>query len=327
MKIAFTSCFDVLDDNEQKVWRKVAEEDPDALVLLGDTIYMDFGLPGFSDHPLGKPRKWNDQKFADEMYRRYKLQSEVAFFREFVTSVQHIGVTWDDHDFAWNNTSGKGNSNSKKVVPRNKKLIAKALHLQFKDWIRTRPLPDAYPAQPTMQELLGTQDNGIEESFDIGGVRFLMTDGRYYREEKAVGSDPFDIHGGDDDEELTSMLGAEQKGWLKAKINEWQGICVVCSGSTLTGRSEAWEQYNDLEWLSDQNFQRTIVLSGDIHKIASQKHKELDGLWEFVASGAARPGFGGDTGNFGIANVGDDEIDVALYDEDGLDKKKKIRFS
>ena len=93
MKIAFTSCFDVLDDNIQKVWTKVAEQSPDVILLLGDSIYMDFGLsiwPWLSDHPLGKPRRMGPEKFADEMYNRYKAQSKVESFRNLIESVPHF---------------------------------------------------------------------------------------------------------------------------------------------------------------------------------------------------------------------------------------------
>ena len=42
-----------------------------------------------------------------------------------------------------------------------------------------------------------------------------------------------------------------------------------------------------------------VVLSGDIHKNAPKRHKDLGGLMEFAASGAARPKLGGGSDNFG----------------------------
>jgi hypothetical protein len=178
-----------------------------------------------------------------------------------------------------------------------------------------------------MEEMLATQDTGIEESFDIESVRFLMVDGRYYREEKDSLNYPLDVDGHlNDQEELTSMLGVEQKSWLKSKISSWTDVCIICTGSTLTGRSETWEQHNDLEWFENQNFKKTIVLSGDIHKIASQQHKELGGLWELTASGAARPKRGGASGNYGVINIDDEGIKAFLYDKDGLGQLKNINF-
>lgn len=46
MKIAFASCMRRETFPEQPVWREVLAADPDCLLLLGDQIYMDYGLPG-----------------------------------------------------------------------------------------------------------------------------------------------------------------------------------------------------------------------------------------------------------------------------------------
>lgn len=321
MKVAFTSCFDVLDDNVQNVWGEVAKQNPDVLLLLGDSIYMDFGLPVFSDHPLGKPQKWDPQRFAEEMYRRYNAQSRVHSFQDLVESIGQAGAIWDDHDFGWNGASGMGTGWN--VVSPEKKLIARGLHMQFREWLRTRPLPATYPTQPSMDSLLSGSDIGIEEFFDIDTVRFVMLDGRYYRDEVVVEINPYDGRP-ERRPESTSLLGQSQRDWLAEKINEWTGLNIICSGSTLTGRSDAWEQYLDLAWLAEQHFRKTIVLTGDIHNIASKRHKSLGNLWEFTASGAARPGIGGGSGNFGILNIAGGDISVELFDEDGLDKTKSV---
>ena len=335
MKISFTSCFDVLDDNEQKVWRKVSEQHPDVLLLLGDSIYMDFGIAIMSDHPLGKPRRWGLERFSDEMYRRYKAQSEVNSFRDLVGTVSAIGAIWDDHDFGWNNSAGIGNINSKHVVPQDKKLISRSLHLQFRKWLRAKPTPQAYPEKPSIDEMLRSPDQGIEEDFDIDSVRFLMLDGRYYREDKNTTTpgpidDPeTEHHGSDHDVGTTSLLGGNQRDWLADKINDWPGLSIICSGSTLDGRrSDAWDQYLDFEWLTEQEFNNTIILSGDIHDIKMPKREAFGNIWEFTASGAARPKFGGDSGNFGIINTSNQgntwNLEVTLYDEDGPAKEKTI---
>jgi alkaline phosphatase D len=326
MKVAFTSCFDVLDDPSQTVWLRVADERPDVLLLLGDSIYMDFGppFPGFS-HPLGKPQGWSPERFAKEMYQRYRAQSEVQSFRQLVGSLSnaHVGAIWDDHDFGWNGAFGSGSG--PEVLPAEKKLIARGLHMQFRAWLRTRPLPANYPAQPSMESFHAGPDVGIEEVLDIDSVRFLMVDGRYYREKPIEYTDPYTglpVH----EPGTSSVLGPSQREWLSEKINEWPGIRIICSGSTLTGRSDAWEQYHELAWLKEQDFQRTIILSGDIHTIASRRHKSLHDLWELTASGAARPGLGGDSGNFGILDISGSAIEVQLFDEDGLDKTKRIEL-
>ena len=44
MRIAFTSCFSTRGTGHQAVWDHIAEKTPDALVLLGDSVYAD--VPG-----------------------------------------------------------------------------------------------------------------------------------------------------------------------------------------------------------------------------------------------------------------------------------------
>lgn len=333
MKIAFTSCFDALDDTDQQVWDRVAEHEPDILLLLGDSIYMDFGLPFMSSHPLGKPKGWGPAKFAEEMHSRYRKQSQVSSFRNLVQSVAHVGAIWDDHDFAWNSACGvpNGAAPGKNVVPRDKKLISRGLHMQFRAWLRTRPLSEEYPELPSMKQLLAGPDKGIQESFDVGSARFLMLDGRYYREEQNEPQrdplGPFLNEFADEaqDVPLTGLLGASQRAWLSSRVKEWPGINIICSGQALSGRkSDDWEHYSDLEWLANQRFRRTVLLSGDIHDIKMKRHEELGGMWEFTASGAARPKLGGASGNFGIVEVSAVGLEASLYDEDGLDKKRRI---
>jgi alkaline phosphatase D len=333
MKIAFTSFFDVLDDPVQEVWDRISGHEPDVLLLLGDTIYMDFGLFFFSDHPLGRPRRWDNDKFAEEMYTRYQKQSQVESFRRLVARIPHLGAIWDDHDFAWNDVCGlkSAHGSSKNVAPLDKKLIARSLHMQFRTWLRTRPLPARYPEQPKTSEMLKGLNAGIQEFFDLGSVRFLMLDGRYFREtQNEPTRDPRGSFSGDSDDEepdveLTSLLGEDQRRWLSDQVTEWPGLSVICSGQTLAGgKSDDWAAYADLEWLAKQRFERAIVLSGDIHDTRIKQHAELGGMWELTASGAARPGIGGDTGNFGIIEISDTGLEAQLHSKDGLEKTKRI---
>ena len=75
MKIAFASCIDAIDDPSQAVWGRIRKLAPDVLVLLGDAIYMDYGIALLgSDRPVGWPRKLADETFATTMHERYKLQ-------------------------------------------------------------------------------------------------------------------------------------------------------------------------------------------------------------------------------------------------------------
>ena len=45
-----------------------------------------------------------------------------------------------------------------------------------------------------------------------------------------------------------------------------------------------------------------------------------------IASGAASPCLGGDSGNFGLLEVHDDKVELSLFDEDGLEIQKTVRL-
>lgn len=303
MRIAFASCFDALSDGQQKVWGKVLAEKPDLLILLGDTIYMDF-FPA-----LGRPRKWSDEKFAAEMHRRYRAQWGVASFRSLLAEVPEVCAIWDDHDFAWNNSRGAGVS-GKDFVPRERRLISRALYRQFLGALRTRPVIPAYPALPPLDVLKAEADIGIQESRDFGDVRVIMLDGRTFREKPGDGK--------------TSLLGEAQRSWLSAQIANWPGLCVVCSGSTLYGSKESWDNYLDYAWLDGLAVGKFVVLSGDVHENVFRRHKGARGIVEVTSSGAARPGLGGDEGNFGTLDIAGPVIDVRLFDDEGLDREKRV---
>lgn len=310
MKIAFTSCTDPIDDDKQRVWRSISTHSPDILLLLGDNVYMDYGFSFFSDHPLYCSRSWSEQRFADELYRRYLMQSEIENFRGLISSVDTIGAIWDDHDFAWNNSYGVGKG--KNLVPTNKKKISKSLYLQFVGWLNESPTPTSYPEQSSMSDMLDVEDAGIERKIDIDYVRIILTDGRYYREEKKEDGSSW-------------ILGDAQKAWLDRLLSEWEGIKVICSGTTLSRGGEGWDHFRDLDWLSHRNLEKTVVLSGDIHRNAYKKHKYLGGVYEASASGAARPKIGGDSGNYGILDIQKEEVSSYLYDSEGnVDTRKVI---
>lgn len=307
MKIAFASCIDAIDDRTQPVWGDVKKLAPDVLILLGDTMYMDYGIAVLgSDRPVGWPRKATDDTFATTMHDRYKQQWAVKSFRALLASGPQLGMVWDDHDFAWNNARGLGTEKHYAVSPE-QRLIAQGLFRQFRDAC-THPDVSSYPAMPPLEALLGAPEQGIQSTFDRDGVRFIMLDGRSYREDRNIGPD-------------AQMLGHPQREWLGQLIGEWDGLVVICSGSVMTGSEESWDKYLDYAWLLGLSTGRVIVLSGDIHKNALPvKHSQF--VVEVTSSGAARPGLGGGfahiggaRGNFGMLTVGD-EVAATLYSED-----------
>jgi alkaline phosphatase D len=304
MKIAFTSCIDAIDDPIQPVWDRIRKLEPDVLLLLGDLMYMDYGLAPLGAHrPLGWPRKVSNAVFAEAMHERYAKQWAVKSFRELLHTKVKLGMIWDDHDFAWNNARGQG-TEPRFAVPTEKLLIAQGLFRQFRA-VCAKPDVSLYPAMPSLDILLAAPETGIQDSFDFDGVRFVMLDGRSYRQDPNIGPD-------------ADMHGYTQRKWLAAQVDGAHGLTVLCSGSVLHGAAESWDKYLDYQWLLGMAQNKVIVLSGDIHSNRLPM-RHSDHVVEVTASGAARPGsggvlshVGGARGNFGMLETGN-SLSVTLY--------------
>ena len=95
-RIAFGSCANEK-EGSSKVWNQMNEEKIDALVLLGDTPYID-------TTDLAVQRK------------RYQEFSAVPAFANLVAHTP-VYATWDDHDFGRNDTDGnlEGKENSRQA--------------------------------------------------------------------------------------------------------------------------------------------------------------------------------------------------------------------
>lgn len=199
------------------------------------------------------------------MYRRYAAQARVETFRELLNSIPSVGTIWDDHDFAWNNSCSAGRGDN--VVPSDKKRIARGLLLQFRKWARSCPLPNAYPAKPSIQALLAGPDSGIEEVFGLDSVRFIMLDGRYYREPKI-------------DEESGMMLGTAQREWLSEQLRGWPGISVIASGTTLSRGKESEPRQRVLgriQRLSLTGAATTAARNTDVGRYPHKRRREAQG--------------------------------------------------
>jgi alkaline phosphatase D len=96
-RIVFGSCADEK-AGSSTVWRRIEADDPSALVLLGDTPYID----------------------TTDLVRQRSRYRDFAGVPAFADLVAHVPLysTWDDHDFGRNDTDGNlaGKENSRRAV-------------------------------------------------------------------------------------------------------------------------------------------------------------------------------------------------------------------
>jgi Alpha/beta hydrolase of unknown function (DUF900)/PhoD-like phosphatase len=193
LTIAFVSCMNAQTCPEQPVWEKIRELKPDVLLMLGDHIYMDWGLASLATEP-GAKRAWEDAKvgdkqtvldaFRDEMHDRYAMQWQVAPFRELMKAqrLRKLALTWDDHDFAWNNALGRAAGKDKwdeKAAPDAFKDVALRERGHF-EWVLRHWSDDGYPGLDVSAAAPLNPDQPV---FDerLPGAEVLMLDQRWNR--------------------------------------------------------------------------------------------------------------------------------------------------
>ena len=98
MKIVAASCCKLQNISPQPVWKQIMEEKPDALVLLGDNVYI------VHDHHS------DPDDLTAELKQKYRAQLEELHFAALLEDLKkrsgRLIAIYDDHDFLGNNRYG-----------------------------------------------------------------------------------------------------------------------------------------------------------------------------------------------------------------------------
>ncbi|MFN3464989.1 MAG: alkaline phosphatase D family protein, partial [Terricaulis sp.] len=166
----------------------------------------------------------------------YRRQREIERVKPFIKNTPCLAI-WDDHDFAVND--------SDRTNPIREQAFA-----HFKN----------YWANPSY----GTPSTpGIFFKYAYGGVDFFFLDGRYNRDP----ADAPDIPG-------KSMLGAEQKAWLKDELRASRAPfkVLVSGGGFSKGErgGDSWAVYTHerdelFDFIRDNRIEGVFGISGDSH--------------------------------------------------------------
>jgi hypothetical protein len=338
LKIAFTSCMDAERRPKQDVWRLIEAHDPHVLMLLGDQIYMDWGL-SMGEVPDIKRQIEADKSgatllgFAADMHRRYAAQWAIDDFRRMVCrfvqrrGADHLFVTWDEHDFAWNNAYGEGldgpsDAVTGRVVPPKVKAMAMRVFRTFVEHLRAgrdEPYPPLDLGGPVPAQVAETPVPRL-----IDGVPFMLLDERSYR-----------THRG---HPKPTLLGQQQWDHLKQAIEAPGGLLVVAGSSPLrydyrfaqqgwsTDDGRSYPDYERLLKTVEGRRRPVLYLSGDVHR--AQFGGELpapsgapSGVVEAIASAAAigRLGLRKPAPTYGLVTIADsrDALTIDLFGDKG----------
>lgn len=140
-RFAFGGGAGFVPENE-RVWSTIGQFRPDALILLGDNVYID-----------------DPTTPAMQKYTYYRRQSRPEWSK--LTAVTPVYSIWDDHDFATNDSSGGPEIDE----PEWKIPVWKIFR---QNW--------ANPAYGG-----GRSQPGCWYDFRVGDLHFILLDGRYYR--------------------------------------------------------------------------------------------------------------------------------------------------
>lgn len=285
--LAFLSCMDAERSPQIALWEQVKASKPDALLLLGDHIYMDYGLGSALANVPAVKREWLrangkekaeiEDAFAQDMHSRYAMQWGIGAFRALVQGMnrQNILLTWDDHDFAWNNSLGLDGvapahapDLNQKVVPSEFQRISLTLRRQFLDVLRAG-VGDTYPDMPDLAALRRPTALGVpRQKIKLGDITVAVLDQRSYRTHR--------------DATPARLLSDDDRDWLNQEVAKDEGLLILAGGSPLKHRSPlgshtAWwapaddgrqRSYPEYGQLVAHIERPVLYLAGEIHRNA-----------------------------------------------------------
>ncbi len=240
VRLAISSCAKE-DEGSREVWKRMADEKVDAVVLIGDTPYID----------------------STELEVQTRRHREFAAVPEYQALLRDRPCwwTWDDHDFAGNDSSGlaAGRENSRLVFTR---------------------------YRPQIQ--YGDGEGGIYTSFRRGPVEVFLLDTRWYSmtEPSFAGS------------HKPSLIGSKQWEWLQAGLRASTApfkllACGVIWDDKENSESDDWGTYrHELQaiqkFIGDNHISGVVLVGGDIHasRVLRYKTEKLVGypMVQFIAS-------------------------------------------
>ena len=314
MKIAFASCMLQQRFEHQRVWQRIQAEDPDHLVLLGDSIYLDIDVHA---------QRMEDNEFGEHGHARYRDQLAVP---EFDALLRHLAAkgerrvfaVWDDHDFLWNNAAGAAIAQ----IPEHAGKVLRSRVL-FQAFRQALIAPGSFPA--SFHDTQPPADGEDGPLFDAVPLRediwLHLTDGRSCRTETWLVP-----------QDKRAILGATQLANLATAADGAPAgaIHLVASGSTSSGWKAYLHDWTALGAIASRH--RTLLLSGDVHYNAFASHAGNGGLplHEATSSGAAVRDavvYGHDIENFGLVEVHADTVALRFFDRDGEAAGRVIRRS
>jgi len=239
---------------EQPVWKVVAKEAPDFLMLLGDTVYYSRHKGGGAD--------WDS---VDTMLARQLAGRRVPGLLPVMRSMPTYSV-WDDHDY------GPNDSNQSFALRSESRLVHRYL----------------WAGNPGF----GEGEQGVYFRFRRGPVEFFLLDGRSFKTaRRGIPKPEREVFGKRQLEWLKRGL-LESDAPLKVIGSGIQALFGYAPAEGWHEARPEREAF--MSWLAKHPVGATLFLSGDIHVSELYQKELAPGrnLWELTSSGLAANAFG-----------------------------------
>lgn len=234
----------------------LAQEDVDLVAFVGDYIYEGGGSGEARSHIGPKLRTLEQYR---NRYGQYRSDANLQAAHQRCPWV----VTWDDHEVS-NNYAGLVLQVGEEDVDDVLALRRSAYQAYYEHMPLRLPVPDDFGYLQ------------IYQSFDIGDLaRLYVLDGRQYRTDQACNDRIVRCDEVDDPDR--TMLGAEQKQWLRTEMGSSETIWNVIAQQTVFTpvvirgaftNNDQWDGYaaEQQELLTlFRDIRNVVILTGDIH--------------------------------------------------------------
>jgi alkaline phosphatase D len=265
-KIAIGSCHNQNFSKPSPIWKHIADESPQLVILMGDNVYSD--------------------TYDPEKYRRaYRKLKNISSFRSLFTSIPFL-FTWDDHDYGRNDDGRDDHPNRDEA----QRIFLEELHIDKdrRPW-HGEGVYDAYIFGPE-----GKQTQII--LLDTRSFRSALT---HHPEGKRKSSEGAQLgRYVPTDDSTTTMLGAAQWQWLEEQLRKPADLRFIISSIQVLSNEHGWECWGNFPHERERLFrlihetkaQGVILLSGDRHMAEFSKLSKGDDLvlrypiFEFTSS-------------------------------------------
>lgn len=224
----------------KSIWAKVVAQNPDFIIMNGDVVYVDSFEFVLRESKTNKMQEWEIWgRYMDSMRTLEIFRSKKLF---------PIIANWDDHDMGTNNSD-----------------------ITFSGRDHARKIFKALFHAPDMKGTFAQFSEGVSTVYTLNGQKFMIMDGRYYRQPPGTQKDPYGHFG----KKLHDWVIAETKAnpmptWLIMGDQFFMTLVTVTDGGKEKVLNETFLGDHPVHFEKFLNEIKTvqapvIFVSGDVH--------------------------------------------------------------